>query len=303
MSGIFVNIGSLSRYGGRFSSLSRKLTSGVAPAGTEISQALSFFALRVPSGTTYSDPLIKVKRTADGVEQTFSASAAVDSNGDKWLDTAAVLAFVGASTGEVTGWYDQRTGLIATQTVSANTPKIVINGVLQTVNGRPAIRHTGGFEYWNYSGFPTSGRAIFIATVQGVATGGTVGLLGSSLDSTYLPIGASGSPTNTNAFRVFGTNDPAGLETYVNGSTVPVAHNRSAQFFALSPNASPIPTVVWRVGAVPMSANAVNRIGAAVNGFQWVGYFCELAAYPSTFTPASVLAVERNMGGVRGVSI
>lgn len=59
------------------------------------------------------------------------------------LDTGSLLTFVGSGNAYVKTWYDQSgNNRHATQTVAANQPQIVSNGVIVTQNGRPTIDHT-----------------------------------------------------------------------------------------------------------------------------------------------------------------
>jgi len=138
MSGIFVNVGSLSRYGGQISSLSRAL---VAVFQNVFADAQVAFALRVPATSTYAGPLLRVRRSSDNAEQDFYASAVLDIYGNRWLDTAALLAFVGAGNGFVRTWYDQSgNARHAVQATAANQPRVVNAGAVEMLNGNPAIR-------------------------------------------------------------------------------------------------------------------------------------------------------------------
>lgn len=101
-------------------------------AGIQRAQGLR----RIVSG--YSGSAIQVRRSSDSTAQDIGFS------GDD-LDTAALLAFVGAGDGFVTTWYDQSgNGRNLTQTTAAAQPKIVSTGVLVTNGkGKPAIQFDG----------------------------------------------------------------------------------------------------------------------------------------------------------------
>lgn len=96
--------------------------------------------------TSYTGPLINVRRLSDGSAQDFG----YDSNGD--LDTAAILTFVGASSAVIMQWYDQGpNGLDVAPGAVANGPRIVLTGTLETINGRPAMGvfpTAGGNQDW-----------------------------------------------------------------------------------------------------------------------------------------------------------
>jgi hypothetical protein len=86
----------------------------------------------------YTGNAIRVRRSSDNAE----ADIGFTTSGD--LDTVALLAHCGAGSGFVTTWYDQSgNGRNATQTTAESQPRIVSNGVLETLNGKPAIRYDG----------------------------------------------------------------------------------------------------------------------------------------------------------------
>jgi hypothetical protein len=106
--------------------------------------AAAAYSLRIPAGSTYSGPLVRVRRSSDNAEQDIAALLVADANGNKWLDTVALLAFVGSGSGFVTTWYDQSGfGRHLTQTTAANQPSIVTAGAVVTENGRPVLQFDG----------------------------------------------------------------------------------------------------------------------------------------------------------------
>lgn len=91
---------------------------------------------------------IRVRRSSDNTEQDFGFSGIE-------LDTAGILAFVGAGNGFVTRLYDQSsTPIDAWNVEAAKQPFIVQSGVLVTKNGKVAIRGTGSqwFKINNQNG-------------------------------------------------------------------------------------------------------------------------------------------------------
>jgi hypothetical protein len=97
--------------------------------GLNSSAAYSLRKLR----TAYLGAAINVRRSSDSATQDIGF---VNNN----LDTASLLAFVGNGNGFVRTWYDQSgNGRNATQTLPLGQPQIVINGVIQTQNGRPTV--------------------------------------------------------------------------------------------------------------------------------------------------------------------
>ena len=90
------------------------------------------YALRRLSDA-YRGPLINVRRSSDNATQDIYA------RGDGWLDTAALMAFVGAGSGSIATWYDQAGGNNLVQAGTGSQPVIVNAGALATINGRPAF--------------------------------------------------------------------------------------------------------------------------------------------------------------------
>ena len=85
--------------------------------------------------STYTGNCIRVRRLADNVEQDIGFV-------DYELDTASLTAFIGGDTGFVTTWYNQSptsSGDNANNSTAIYQPIIIDRGVLQMVNGKPAI--------------------------------------------------------------------------------------------------------------------------------------------------------------------
>jgi hypothetical protein len=90
----------------------------------------------------YTGSCIRVRRSSDNAELDIGfTSTGV-------LDTAALLAHVGAGNGFVTTWYDQSgNARNLTQATAGNQPRIVISGVLQTLNSKPIIPFNGTSDF------------------------------------------------------------------------------------------------------------------------------------------------------------
>lgn len=90
--------------------------------------------------STYTGPIIRVRRVSDNVEQDIGYT----SNGT--LDTAALLAFVGQGDGRISVWYDQ-SGAANNLTVysgglAVRQPRIVAAGVIDSVlPGKPGAMY------------------------------------------------------------------------------------------------------------------------------------------------------------------
>ena len=94
---------------------------------------------------SYYGALLRVRRSSDNTELDIG----FDVNGD--LDTAALLAFVGANNGFVSKWYDQFPHAFhGLQPIAANQSKIVNAGVLNVDpnGGRPALAFDNTNNYY-----------------------------------------------------------------------------------------------------------------------------------------------------------
>lgn len=81
----------------------------------------------------YTGSAIRVRRSSDNAEQDIGFSGGN-------LDTTALTSFCSGTNGFVTTWYDQsENGINATQTTATNQPIIVTAGVINYVNGKPAV--------------------------------------------------------------------------------------------------------------------------------------------------------------------
>lgn len=87
----------------------------------------------------YSGPVLKVRRSSDNLTELFYFSTS-----RYGINEDEILAFVGANDGFVEAWYDQSgSGRHATNTTTAQQPKIVTAGVVEKRNGRPTIVFSG----------------------------------------------------------------------------------------------------------------------------------------------------------------
>ena len=83
--------------------------------------------------SAYTGNCIQVRRSSDNATQNIGFVNNV-------LDVSTLTTFIGSNSGFISIWYDQSTnGLNFIQNTLANQPAIIISGVLQTVNGKPAV--------------------------------------------------------------------------------------------------------------------------------------------------------------------
>jgi hypothetical protein len=91
--------------------------------------------------SAYSGAAIRVRRDSVGQAET---DIGFDACGN--LDTVALKNFIRNNTGNITTWYDQSGNTRnATQTIAANQPLIVFNGVIIRRSGDIVLKFTDGF--------------------------------------------------------------------------------------------------------------------------------------------------------------
>ena len=104
----------------------------------EIPNSQAAFSLR-KLRTSYTGSAIRVRRSTDNSELDIGFT----NQGD--LDEATLINFVGVGNGHVTTWYDQSGNDIhCTNSVQAEQPLIIKNGVILKLKGRPYVYFDGG---------------------------------------------------------------------------------------------------------------------------------------------------------------
>ena len=125
--------------------------------------------------TAYTGSAIRVRRSSDNGEQNIG----FDSGGN--LDTTSLLAFVGAGNGFVTTWYDQSgNGSNLIQATAAAQMRIVGDGVIDTLNGKPAL--TSNYNYAPKGWY----KATYSSSISNPATMFNIGSNSQSGGATFL---------------------------------------------------------------------------------------------------------------------
>ncbi|RYY40479.1 MAG: HYR domain-containing protein [Chitinophagaceae bacterium] len=130
---------------------------------TAATPASPAYSLRKLS-TTYMGYAIRVRRGADGAFQDVGFTAAGD------LDTATLKTFIGSGDGFVLRWYDQSgSALDVYGARPATQPRIVNAGVVERLNGRPAIWF-GGSRLGSDNRVVYTTAASMVGVAKGTAT-------------------------------------------------------------------------------------------------------------------------------------
>ena len=147
--------------------------------------------------TAYSGNCIRVKRSSDNAQIDIGFV-------NNELDLVTLIAFVGAANGNVLKWYDQS----GNSNDAIGDSKIIIAGVLQTINGKPCISTTlsESFAFTNSIASNTN-LAVFLT-----AKGNSVGTTGPIIGSNGAPTVLFGSFSNVESTLVLG----AGLNSTYN---------------------------------------------------------------------------------------
>ena len=110
--------------------------------------------------TGYTGAAVRVRRSNDNAESDFTSEEVANGVLSTW---------VGANTGFVTTWYDQSgNGRNATQSTASQQPKIVVNGVVESLNGQPATLWDGtgaGYSLASTVNITTASSISFIAVL------------------------------------------------------------------------------------------------------------------------------------------
>ncbi|RYY83122.1 MAG: hypothetical protein EOO15_21895, partial [Chitinophagaceae bacterium] len=130
---------------------------------TATTPASPAYSLRKLS-SAYTGSAVQVRRSSDNTTMNIGFTAGGD------LDTVALKSFVGSGSGFVTRWYDQGGGAIDVTDVSVPLqPRLVNAGVVERLNGRPAI-------WFGTAKLATTSRVIFsnaasmVAVARGTST-------------------------------------------------------------------------------------------------------------------------------------
>ncbi len=244
---------------------------------------------------SWTGAAIRVERSSDNAQLDIGFTASGD------LDIAALLAFVGSGSGFVTIWYDQSgNNRHATQTTAAKQPQIVVNGVVQTQNEKPAIRlQTSQLDITGITSF-TSGYVGAIASAAAAGDNAPVVLYSSGA---FLGFGRGGSqvrfrmrnpdpafttppspyavsnPINTNTLMSYTTDGVANINNYLNGA------------------------LVWQDTSAA-SFNPVIGIGGNHSGQTITnGKVQEVVIFDTTFSTADRQTLERDQGSYYNITV
>jgi hypothetical protein len=193
-----------------------KSAAAAAPAFSyllnEYPGAYAAYSLRQLS-SSYSGPAITVRRSSNNQETDIGFINGV-------LDTGSLLSWCGAGDGFVSYWYDQSgNSRHLEQTSTAEQPRIVLTGSIETSNGKPAIFvNTDRRMFYTISGGGNGTNPSSFFTVVTPVDNSTTSLFGISVvtsNSEFLALGTNGVSQSIAAT----SNDSGTVSTIIGLST------------------------------------------------------------------------------------
>jgi hypothetical protein len=247
---------------------------------------------------------IRVMRTSDNSELDIGFIG-------EDLDVVTLLAFVGLDNGEIVIWYDQSGNGRHAVSITGSRPRIVSNGVLEAVNGKPVIRFDGLTQFLS---LPTSGAPTQNSSLIGVfqTTNSVFGAAGfiNIANGTYDPeirigVGTGGSTTTYRA--------------YWNGAYVTIDNpavnfqNRSVFNVSFAASGGVTTNTVLVNGSVALSASrggtwtgasefTIGRYVRANNEMR-AGIAQELISFPSVLSTTDRQTLERDQGSYYNITV
>jgi hypothetical protein len=246
---------------------------------------------------------IRVMRTSDNSELDIGFIG-------EDLDVVTLLAFVGLANGEIVIWYDQSgNGRHAVSTTAGLRPRIVVNGVLQTQNGKPEIRFDGVNDYLAAAspliGTTHSLFVLFTPTIENV-TGSVFGQWSAGQTGRFTILvnqisSGAASAGFLNAFNgsATGGGGSGGLVIEVAISNAPtlitsISTTGSEQWKLFKNGAE------WDSATIPSVYTGVNSAIGSLNGtgssLPFDGTVSELISFSSVLSTTDRQTLERNQG-------
>jgi trimeric autotransporter adhesin len=233
---------------------------------------------------SYTGAAIRVRRSSDNAERDIGFIG-------EHLDVLALLVFVGNGSGFVTTWYDQSgNGRHATQATAANQPLIVINGVVETQNGRPALFFDGA-DFLSFQGVHDQ---LWSLAVVGRATGSNQGFVQfgqvNQFGSMFVEAGTYRARTSTSK-----------------NATAPFT---AGEIAVLTATYGETQTNIWKNGAIGtptaeggVASNAGSFIGALDTFFPLNGNISEIIALNGVLFTTDRQTLGRNQGIYFNISV
>jgi hypothetical protein len=255
---------------------------------------------------------IRVMRTSDGAELDIGFIG-------EDLDVVTLLAFVGLANGEIVIWYDQSgNGRHAVSPTAASRPRIVVNGVLQTQNGKPEIRFDGVNDYLAAAspliGTTHSLFVLFTPTIEN-QIGSLFGQWSAGQTGRFSLVANQDSFGLTSAGRLnpFNSSATGGGGNGTNGLAADVAISNTLTLITSISTTGSEQWKLFKNGAEWDSATittvftGVNSAIGSSNGTgssnPFDGTVSELISFPSVLSTTNRQTLERNQGKYYSITV
>jgi hypothetical protein len=246
----------------------------------------------------YSGNAIRVRRSSDNAELDIG----FEDDGD--LNRSALTTFVGANNGFVTTWYDQAGSFNATQAVALAQPAIVTSGVVNYINGKPALSNTVATGI-TATGLTTLNTAHSISAV--VSNTLTTGRIVSMRSTTaFNPIFDFSSSTNLRFFvrDNTSTNSITVTQTVANNTLLVLTgiRNTNTGFLFVNENVTSANSTPGPIGTTTTSGGL--GIGGDVGLTSCLtGNISEIVVFNSALSTSDREILQRNQGQYYGIVV
>ena len=268
-----------------------------------LTAAAAFSVRRLRSG--HSGPLLRVRRSTDNASQDIGGTVGGG------LNEAELTSFCGSGSCYVSAWYDQSgSGVSALQATTGNQPRIMNAGVLDKVNGAPAIKGDGVddqmlFPLGSLTAYPVSINLV-LAKTSSSEQGAWVklGLNGG------ISIGVGSTPTyatpgeNIVALKEFAAWVPT-FGVLASAATITFTQDAATSSTAIYQNGTAV--FVPNIFSAPLALDGGYGylFGLVFSGQpRWsVNPIAEVILFPALLSSATRLTLERNQGNYYGISV
>jgi hypothetical protein len=243
----------------------------------------------------YFGPLIRVRRSLDNVEMDIYW----DSYNNLSID--ALNAFIGSSSGYIVYWYGQNeNGLHIIQTTTTLQPRIVNNGVIDTLNGQPSIYFAGSqFLTATITSLNPNGISCYVITKRDSGDNNTRGICSIYYYSAQLAIYADFQMTSDSQLRwESGTIDTARSINTIGTIVLSFTLDKIYQITGISNkcwlNGSMFTNSSYTMLASGVFTNLVLEVGRYNIYGNWLGHIAEVIFMPRESNDTERIAIQQN---------
>jgi len=241
---------------------------------------------------SWTGAAIRVMRTSDNSELDIGFIG-------EDLDVVTLLAFVGLSNGEIVIWYDQSGNGRHAVSTAGRRPRIVSNGVLESLNGRTTLLFDGVNDYFAMTSPLNSNNA----TINAVSKLSKTVVDGAYILGSQTPTGLFGYDDETKGARFWSAS--GGFFT----SPLPAAVRSAASIDTITITSNV--ATLRRSGALIAGSVSIGQnfqptlIGTYATGIDryWGGLLSEITLFGSSIPTTDRQTLERNQGAYYNITV